>query len=76
MTAATFAWHAHAVGQPIGDPIFVSSGQSAEPLAARLGLTPTVYDPGTRPAPLVHEDFGDIWRIGPDGATVRARIEP
>jgi len=31
---------------------------------------------GTRPAPLVHEDFGDIWRIGPDGATVRARIEP
>ena len=84
--------------------------QTAAPLAARLGLTPIVYDPadtpglvarvratpgpvlivghsntvpdiveqlgGTRPAPLVHEDFGDIWRIGPDGATVRARIEP
>lgn len=84
--------------------------QTAAPLAARLGLTPIVYDPadtpglvarvragplpalivghsntvpdivaglgGTRPAPLVHEDFGDIWRIGPGGATVRARIEP
>ena len=30
---------------------------------------------GTRPGPLVHEDFGDIWRIGPDGATQRLRIE-
>jgi broad specificity phosphatase PhoE len=93
--------------------IFVShfkrSGQTAAPLAARLGLTPIVYDPadtpgliarvratpgpvlivghsntvpdivaalgGTRPAPLVHEDFGDIWRIAPNGATQRLRIE-
>ena len=30
---------------------------------------------GTRPAPLVHEDFGDIWRIAPSGETVRLRIE-
>jgi broad specificity phosphatase PhoE len=29
---------------------------------------------GTRPAPLVHEDFGDIWRIDPDGTTTRSRI--
>lgn len=84
--------------------------QTAAPLAARLGLTPIVYDPadtpgliarvragpqpalvvghsntvpeivaalgGTRPAPLVHEDFGDIWRVGPDGTTARLRIEP
>lgn len=83
--------------------------QTAAPLAARLALTPIVYDPadtpglvarvragplpalivghsntvpdivaalgGTRPAPMVHEDFGDIWRVGPDGATVRARID-
>ena len=94
--------------------IFVSqfkrSGRSAAPLAARLGLTPIVYDPadtpgliarvratpgpvlivghsntvpdiveqlgGTRPAALVHEDFGDIWRVGPDGATTRLRLEP
>jgi broad specificity phosphatase PhoE len=82
--------------------------QTAAPLAARLGLTPILYDPadtpgliarvragprpalivghsntvpdivaqlgGTRPAPLVHEDFGDLWRIAADGATTRLRI--
>lgn len=87
---------------------FRRTRQTAAPLAARLGLTPIVYDPadtpaliarvragphpalivghsntvpdiieqlgGTRPAPLVHEDFGDLWRIGPDGATLRTRI--
>lgn len=31
---------------------------------------------GTRPAPLVHEDFGDIWRVAADGATTRLRIDP
>jgi len=30
---------------------------------------------GTRPAPLVHEDFGDIWRISARGATRRSRID-
>jgi broad specificity phosphatase PhoE len=88
---------------------FRRTRQTAAPLAARLGLTPIVYDPadtpglvarvragphpalivghsntvpeivaqlgGTRPAPLVHEDFGDIWRVGPDGTTTRMRIE-
>jgi broad specificity phosphatase PhoE len=83
--------------------------QTAGPLAASLGLQPTIYDPadtpgliarvraehgpvlvvghsntvpdivaglgGTRPAPLVHEDFGDIWRVGAGGATARMRIE-
>jgi broad specificity phosphatase PhoE len=83
--------------------------QTVAPLAARLGLTPIVYDPadtpgliarvhaahgavlvvghsntvpdivaalgGTRPAPLDHEDFGDIWRVAPGGATTRMRIE-
>jgi broad specificity phosphatase PhoE len=81
--------------------IFVSNTkraqQTAAPLAARLGITPIIYDPrdtagllsemvkepppvlvighsntvpdivaglgGARPAPLTHEDFGDIWRI-------------
>ena len=86
------------------------TAQTAAPLAARLGLTPIVYDPadtpalvarvragprpalivghsntvpdiveqlgGTRPAPLVHEDFGDVWGIGTDGATTRRRIVP
>lgn len=88
---------------------FRRTRQTAAPLAARLALTPIVYDPadtpglvarvragplpalivghsntvpdivaalgGARPGPLVHEDFGDIWRVGPDGATVRGRIE-
>ena len=82
--------------------------QTAAPIAARLGLTPVVYDPadtpalvarvrqgpwpvlivghsntvpdivaglgGTRPAPLTHPDFGDVWRIAADGATTRTRI--
>jgi len=30
---------------------------------------------GVRPAPLSHPDFGDIWRVGPDGATVKRRID-
>jgi len=30
---------------------------------------------GERPAALAHEDFGDIWRVDPDGTTTRARIE-
>jgi phosphohistidine phosphatase SixA len=88
---------------------FRRTRQTAAPLAARLGLTPIVYDPadmpglirrvragplpalvvghsntvpeivaqlgGTRPAPLVHADFGDIWRIGPGGETERRRID-
>ena len=82
--------------------------QTVAPLAARLGLTPIVYDPadtpgliarvrqgpwpvlivghsntvpdivaqlgGTRPAPLSHPDFGDIWRVDARGSTVRSRI--
>lgn len=89
---------------------FKRTRQTAAPLAARLRLTPIVYDPadtpglvarvraepgvvlivghsntvpdivaqlgGARPAPLVHEDFGDIWRVAPDGETTRARIAP
>lgn len=92
--------------------IYVSSfkrtAQTAAAVAARLGLTPIVYDPannaaliarvragqrpalivghsntvpdiieqlgGTRPAPLVHEDFGDVWRVGADGQTRRMKI--
>ncbi|HYI65018.1 MAG TPA: phosphoglycerate mutase family protein [Allosphingosinicella sp.] len=104
------SWFGEARPRAIFVSHFKRSGQTAAPLAARLGLTPIVYDPadtpgliarvratpgpvlivghsntvpdivehlgGTRPAPLVHEDFGDIWRVGPDGATTRLRIEP
>ena len=30
---------------------------------------------GERPAPLVHEDFGDIWRVAPDGDRDGCRID-
>src|SRR5687768_11378972 len=87
---------------------FRRAQQTAAPLAAKLGLTPIVYDPadspaivarvkagpvpalivghsntvpdiveqlgGSRPDPLVHEDFGDIWQITADGSTQRLRI--
>ena len=29
---------------------------------------------GTRPAPLTHPDFGDLWILAPDGATQRVRV--
>lgn len=89
--------------------IFVSTTkraqQTAAPLAARLGITPKLYDPadtpgliaeamkepapvlivghsntvpdiiqalgGARPAPLVHEDFGDVWTIRGGATQVR-----
>jgi broad specificity phosphatase PhoE len=84
--------------------------QTAAPIAARLALNLTVYDPrdtpallarvraepgpvlivghsntvpdiiaalgGTRPAPLVHEDFGDLWIVQPGGATTKLRLVP
>lgn len=91
--------------------IFVSNTkraqQTAAPLAARLGVTPIIYDPrdtsglisemmkepppvlvvghsntvpdivaalgGARPAPLAHQDFGDIWRIKGRSVT-RSRV--
>ncbi|HEV2745745.1 MAG TPA: phosphoglycerate mutase family protein [Allosphingosinicella sp.] len=91
--------------------IFVSNTrraqQTAAPLAAKLGITPIVYDPadtgaligealkepapvlivghsntvpdilaalgGERPGPLVHGDFGDIWRIK-GRSTIRTKL--
>lgn len=110
--AALSAWFERERARPVA--IYVSdykrTRQTAGPLAERLGLQLTLYDPadtpaliarvraepgpvlivghsntvpdivaalgGTRPAPLVHEDFGDIWRVRPGGATERMRIEP
>jgi hypothetical protein len=47
--------------------LIVGHSNTVPDIVAQLG--------GTRPAPLVHADFGDIWRIGPDGATIRRRID-
>jgi broad specificity phosphatase PhoE len=103
------AWFGRTRVQAIYVTDYRRTRQTAAPIAARLGLTPIVYDPrdtpglvarvragplpalivghsntvpdivaqlgGARPGPLVHADFGDIWRVGPDGATERSRIE-
>jgi broad specificity phosphatase PhoE len=29
---------------------------------------------GPRPGPLTHPDFGDLWRVGADGTTVKQRV--
>jgi broad specificity phosphatase PhoE len=90
--------------------IFVSNTRRAQetaaPLAARLGITPRLYDPadtpgliaevvkepppvlivghsntvpdivaalgGVRPAPIAHDQFGDIWKISGPRRTVTA----
>jgi broad specificity phosphatase PhoE len=110
--AALAGWFERERSRPVA--IYVSdykrTRQTAGPLAERLGLQLTLYDPsdtpaliarvraepgpvlivghsntvpdivaalgGSRPAPLVHEDFGDIWRVRPGGGSERMRIEP
>jgi broad specificity phosphatase PhoE len=69
------------VYDPADTPALVARVRAGPRPALVVGHSNTVPDivaalGGTRPAPLVHEDFGDIWRIGPDGATARLRIEP
>jgi broad specificity phosphatase PhoE len=106
---ALAGWFGRAAPRAIYVSDFRRTRQTVAPLAARLGLTPIVYNPadtpgliarvrvgpqpalivghsntvpdiigslgGTRPAPLVHADFGDIWRVAADGTTTRMRIE-
>jgi phosphohistidine phosphatase SixA len=107
---ALAAWFGRERPRAIYVSDFRRTRQTAAPLAARLGLTPIVYDPadtpglvarvragplpalivghsntvpdivealgGPRPAALVHADFGDIWRVGAEGATTRLRLMP
>jgi broad specificity phosphatase PhoE len=49
-----------------GPVLIVGHSNTVPDIVAALG--------GARPAPLVHEDFGDIWRVAPGGATSRIRI--
>ena len=49
-----------------GAVLIVGHSNTVPDIVAALG--------GTRPAALVHEDFGDIWRVAPGGATTRTRI--
>lgn len=69
------------VYDPADTPGLIARVRAGPRPALIVGHSNTVPDiveqlGGTRPAPLVHEDFGDIWRVAPDGATIRARIVP
>ena len=68
------------VYDPADTPALVARVRSGPWPVLIVGHSNTVPDiieqlGGTRPAPLVHEDFGDVWRIGPDGNTTRMRID-
>ena len=49
-----------------GTVLIVGHSNTVPDIVAGLG--------GERPAPMVHEDFGDIWRVAADGGTQRFRI--
>jgi broad specificity phosphatase PhoE len=54
---------ARAAGGPV---LIVGHSNTVGGIVAALG--------GTSPGELGHDEFGDIWRVAPDGATARARI--
>ena len=52
-----------------GTVLVVGHSNTVPDIVAGLG--------GTRPGPLVHEDFGDIWHVaGPDRTTTSDRLSP
>ena len=51
-----------------GPVLIVGHSNTVPDIVAALG--------GTRPAPFVHEDFGDLWIVLPDGTTTRQRLLP
>jgi len=68
------------VYDPADTPALVARVRAGPKPALIVGHSNTVPDiveqlGGTRPGPMVHEDFGDIWRVSPDGVTIRSRIE-
>lgn len=46
--------------------LIVGHSNTVSDIVAALG--------GERPAPLAHEDFGDVWRVEANGTTTRLRI--
>ncbi len=67
------------VYDPRDTPALIARVRAGPLPALIIGHSNTVPDiieqlGGTRPAPLVHADFGDIWRVAANG-TVRSRIE-
>jgi len=60
-------------------PALVAQVRAAPGPVLIVGHSNTVPDiveqlGGTRPAPLSHPDFGDLWIIAPGGATQRVRV--
>lgn len=49
-----------------GPVLIVGHSNTVPDIVAQLG--------GTRPAPLTHPDFGDLWIIAPGGASERVRL--
>ncbi|WP_114951848.1 SixA phosphatase family protein [Sphingosinicella terrae] len=67
------------VYDPADTPGLVERVRAGPTPALIVGHSNTVPDiveqlGGARPGPLVHEDFGDLWIVGSDGATRRLRI--
>ncbi|WP_129791120.1 phosphoglycerate mutase family protein [Sphingosinicella sp. CPCC 101087] len=68
------------VYDPRDTPALVARVRAGPTPALVVGHSNTVPDiieqlGGTRPEPLVHEDFGDLWSIRSDGTTERSRID-
>lgn len=56
------------VAQESGTVLIVGHSNTVPDIVEGLG--------GTRPGPLVHEDFGDIWHVaGPDRVTTHVRLK-
>lgn len=61
-------------------PVLVAQALASKGTVLIVGHSNTVPDivaglGGTKPAPLVHKDFGDIWHVyGPQRTTVRAKL--
>lgn len=49
-----------------GPVLIIGHSNTVPDIIAALG--------GARPAPLVHEDFGDLWVVEPGGATLKLRL--
>jgi len=67
------------VYDPADTPGLVARVRAGPHPALIVGHSNTVPDivealGGTRPPPLVHADFGDIWRVGRNGTTTRRRL--
>jgi phosphohistidine phosphatase SixA len=67
------------VYNPADTPALVAQARAAAGPVLIVGHSNTVPDiveqlGGTRPAPLSHPDFGDLWLIAPGGVSQRVRV--